>query len=53
MQFRTEPRKLPAVLSISCGAGLRAFEVCNPTTGVIDSDRMQIHIVRAMALDIQ
>jgi len=68
MQFRTEPRKLPAVLSveevsellavapgpglkyraalsISYGAGLRASEVCNLTTGDIDSDRMLIHIV--------
>lgn len=63
MQFRTQPRKLPAVLSaeevsellavapgprlkyraalsISYGAGLRASEVCNLTTGDIDSDRM-------------
>jgi integrase/recombinase XerD len=69
MQFRTEPRKLPAVLSveevsellavapgpglkyraalsISYGAGLRASEVCNLTTGDIDSDRMLIHVVQ-------
>lgn len=68
MQFRTAPRKLPAVLSaeevsellavapgpglkyraalsISYGAGLRASEVCNLTTGDIDSDRMLIHVV--------
>ena len=67
MQFRNEPRKLPAVLSveevsellavapgpglkyraalsISYGAGLRASEVCNLTTGDIDSDRMLIHV---------
>ena len=69
MRFRTEPRKLPAVLSveevsellavapgpglkyraalsISYGAGLRASEVCNLTTGDIDSDRMLIHVVQ-------
>ena len=69
MQFRTQPRKLPAVLSaeevsellavapgpglkyraalsISYGAGLRASEVCNLTTGDIDSDRMLIHVVQ-------
>jgi len=69
MQFRTAPRKLPAVLSveevsdllpvapgpglkyraalsISYGAGLRASEVCNLTTGDIDSDRMLIHVVQ-------
>nr|WP_251363625.1 tyrosine-type recombinase/integrase [Epibacterium ulvae] len=67
MQFRTEPRKLPTVLSfeevselltlapgpglkyraalsISYGAGLRASEVCNLTTGDIDSNRMLIHV---------
>ena len=69
MQFRTQPRKLPAVLSaeevsellavapgpglkyraalsISYGAGLRASEVCNLTTGDIDSDQMLIHVVQ-------
>ncbi len=73
MQFRTEPRKLPAVLSaeevselltvapgpglkyraalsISYGAGLRASEVCNLTTGDIDSDRMLIHVVQGNLL---
>ena len=29
-----------------CGAGLRAPEVCNLTTGDIDSDRMLIHVVQ-------
>ena len=38
--------KYRAALSISYGAGLRASEVCNLTTGDIDSDRMLIHVVQ-------
>lgn len=36
--------KYRAALSISYGAGLRAFEVCNLKIGDIDSDRMLIHV---------
>ena len=33
-----------AALSISCGAGLRAAEVCNLKVSDIDSDRVLIHV---------
>ncbi|WP_323779394.1 tyrosine-type recombinase/integrase [Leisingera sp.] len=36
--------KYRAALSISCGAGLRAAEVCNLKPGDTDSDRMLIHV---------
>ncbi len=38
--------KYRAALGISYGAGLRAPEVRNLTTGDIDSDRMPIHVVQ-------
>ncbi|WEX91799.1 site-specific integrase (plasmid) [Sinorhizobium garamanticum] len=59
MQFQRKPQKLPVVLSVeevadllaaapgpglSCGAGLRASEVCHLKVTDIDSEGMLIHV---------